>query len=210
MATAPFGRHGRTMNEIARQLGCDWHTVNDAVIAYGTPLVDDPDRIGHGTAVGLDKVLFARQGPLAHPGVVDLDRRCRQRTTARCDRRPLRCRSVPVIRGPAAGMVRADRLGGAGPVRAVAAHLRHRAALGVAGGGPIQLVKLANQRLDELRRRVPSETPGHRRRKHDRLNRPAASSRADERLEDRGRSRLLGLLDAGEPRGEVRTAWHAK
>jgi hypothetical protein len=35
-------------------------------------------------------------------------------------------------------------------------------------------------------------------------------TRADERLDERGRSRLLGLLDAGDPQGEVRTAWHAK
>ncbi len=33
---------------------------------------------------------------------------------------------------------------------------------------------------------------------------------ADERLDDNGRNKLLGLLDAGEPHGEVRTAWHAK
>ena len=35
-------------------------------------------------------------------------------------------------------------------------------------------------------------------------------TRADERLDDRGRTKLLGLLDAGDPRHEVRTAWHAK
>ncbi len=34
--------------------------------------------------------------------------------------------------------------------------------------------------------------------------------RVDERLDDRGRSKLLGLLDAGDPHGEVRAAWHAK
>ena len=33
---------------------------------------------------------------------------------------------------------------------------------------------------------------------------------ADERLDDRGRTKLLGLLDAGDPKGEVRIAWHAK
>lgn len=38
-------------------------TPSTTVIAYGTPLVDDPERIGHVTAVGLDKMLFARQGP---------------------------------------------------------------------------------------------------------------------------------------------------
>jgi len=35
-------------------------------------------------------------------------------------------------------------------------------------------------------------------------------TRADERLTVEGRDKLLGLLDAGDPRGEVRTAWHAK
>jgi hypothetical protein len=35
-------------------------------------------------------------------------------------------------------------------------------------------------------------------------------SKADERLDDHGRSKLLGLLAAGDPRGEVKTAWHAK
>ena len=35
--------------------------------------------------------------------------------------------------------------------------------------------------------------------------------RADRRTEGGdGRAKLLGLLDAGDPRGEVRTAWHAK
>ncbi|MDQ3311199.1 MAG: transposase, partial [Actinomycetota bacterium] len=35
----------------------------DAVVLYGTPLVDDPARFGTVTAVGLDETLFARQGP---------------------------------------------------------------------------------------------------------------------------------------------------
>jgi transposase len=34
----------------------------DAVAAYGTPLVEDPDRIGPVTALGLDETLFARTG----------------------------------------------------------------------------------------------------------------------------------------------------
>ena len=62
-ATRQVGMHGRTVNEVATDLGCDWHTVNDTVIAYGTALVDDdPDRIGEVTALGLDETLFSRQG----------------------------------------------------------------------------------------------------------------------------------------------------
>ncbi len=61
--TEQVGRWGRTVNEVAVELGCDWHTVNDAVIAYGTVLVDDPARIGQPTALGLDETLFYRDGP---------------------------------------------------------------------------------------------------------------------------------------------------
>ncbi len=70
---------------------------------------------------------------------------------------------------------------------------------------------LANQRLDEVRRRVQHETLGHRGHKDDPLFRSRRPlTKADERLDDKGRQKLLGLLDASDPRGEVRTAWHAK
>src|SRR6516165_9336467 len=62
-ATIQVGRHGRTVNEVADDLGCDWHTVMDAVVVYGTPLIDDPHRFGAVDAVGLDETLFARVGP---------------------------------------------------------------------------------------------------------------------------------------------------
>ena len=61
-ATEQVGRHGRSVSEVADDLACDWHTVNDAVIAYGTALVEDPDRIGEPDAVGLDETLYVREG----------------------------------------------------------------------------------------------------------------------------------------------------
>ena len=33
--TEQVGRRARSVNEIAIELGCDWHTVNDAVVRYG-------------------------------------------------------------------------------------------------------------------------------------------------------------------------------
>jgi transposase len=75
---------------------------------------------------------------------------------------------------------------------------------------PFHVVKLANQKLDECRRRVQNETLGHRGRKNDPLSRSRRLlTKADERLDENGRSKLLGLLAAGDPRGEVRLAWHA-
>ena len=34
--TEQVGRRGRPVMDLARELGCDWHTINDTVIAYGT------------------------------------------------------------------------------------------------------------------------------------------------------------------------------
>jgi transposase len=76
---------------------------------------------------------------------------------------------------------------------------------------PFHLVKLANSKLDECRRRVQNETLGHRGHKDDPLYRcRRLLTRADERLAEKGRTKLLGLLEAGDPHGEVRAAWHAK
>jgi transposase len=51
------------VNELAVEFGCAWHTVNDAVLAYGEALVDDdPGRLGEPTALGLDETLFVRLG----------------------------------------------------------------------------------------------------------------------------------------------------
>ena len=52
---------------------------------------------------------------------------------------------------------------------------------------------------------------GHRGRKSDPLYRiRRLLTKADERLEEHGRERLVGLLRAGDPRGEVATTWQAK
>jgi len=50
------GGNGRSVSEIAGDLGCAWHTVNDAVIAYGEALTDnDTHRIGTFSAIRLDE-----------------------------------------------------------------------------------------------------------------------------------------------------------
>jgi transposase len=76
---------------------------------------------------------------------------------------------------------------------------------------PFHVTKLANQKLDECRRRVQNETLGHRGRKDDPLYRARRLlTKAHERLDEHGDTKLAGLLAAGDPRGEVRTTWHAK
>ena len=74
-ATVEVGRNGRTVNEVAAVLGCDWHTVNDAVLAFGKVLIDHPDHFGGVSALGLDKHLFVKAG----------ERRIQHFVTARID-----------------------------------------------------------------------------------------------------------------------------
>jgi hypothetical protein len=174
-ATLQIGRNGRTVNEVARALGCDWHTVNDAVIAYGTPLIEDPARIGAVTAVGLDEVLRPA-GPLAHHAwstTIAHIASYRRRPGPRRDPRPVRRWGVPVVRHPPVGLVRADRLAGARPVRPVAAHLRHDAAPGDPGRRPVPSRKAGQPASRRGPPPGPERDPRPRGRKHDPLDRSA-------------------------------------
>lgn len=76
---------------------------------------------------------------------------------------------------------------------------------------PFHVVKHANSKLDECRRRVQNETLGHRGRKDDpSTGVVACSPRPTRRINNNGREKLLGLFKAGDPKGEVATLWHAK
>ena len=76
---------------------------------------------------------------------------------------------------------------------------------------PFHVLRHANTKLDECRRRVQNETLGHRGRKSDPLYRGRRLlTKAKERLDDKGREKLAGLLRAGDPNGDVATVWEAK
>lgn len=76
---------------------------------------------------------------------------------------------------------------------------------------PFHVVRLANVKLDECRRRVQNETLGHRGRKTDSLYRcRRLLTKAEERLSEKVEASLEGLLRAGDPRGDVATMWQAK
>jgi len=199
--TAQVGRCARSVNEVAVELGCDWHTINDAVIAYGTALVEDPDRIGDVTALGLDEVLFARLGKWRtltwSTQLVDV------RRGQLLDVVPGRNAAGPCAWLAERGEVWCSRVEWAtldlsGPYRRVFDTMTP-AAIQVAD--PFHLVKLANQKLDEVRRRVQNETLGHRGHKGDPLYRSRRLlTKADERRRE-GSHQAHGLVRSG------RSAW---
>ena len=62
-ATEQVGRGGRTISEVAAELGCDWHTVNREIVRWGDALLEaDVSRFGSVEAVGVDETLFWRKG----------------------------------------------------------------------------------------------------------------------------------------------------
>jgi hypothetical protein len=78
-ACRQVGENARPVSQMAEELGVCWWTVMAAVIEYGTPLVEDPGRVGPVTQLGVDETYWLPATPL-HPtlyatGLVDLDRR---------------------------------------------------------------------------------------------------------------------------------------
>ena len=210
-ATRQSGQ-GRPHTDIAAELGCSWHPVNESVRRWGSALLEaDTGRVCDVAALGLDEHLMWRRGRFRAKawatGIVDVGRgqlldivpgRTAQAPTQWLQQRP---------RSWLAG-VRWAVLDLSGPYRAAfdaaAPHAKQVA-------DPFHVVRLANDALDEVRRRVQQQTLGHRGHKEDPLYRARKLLvSASEKITDSGRVRLRGLLDAGDPYGEVRDAWHAK
>ena len=210
-ATRQVGRHGRSVQEVADDLGCDWHTVMDAVELYGTPLIDDPDRFGAVTALGLDETLFCRQGRFRtqcwSTQIVDVRRgQLLDVVPGRDSAEP--CRWLAGRSDDWRAGVEWATLDLSSAYRTVFDTMLPDA---VQVADPFHVVKLANTALDECRRRVQNDTLGHRGRKNDPLYRARRRlTMARERLTGEQHDRLMGLLRAGDPRREVWFAWNAK
>ena len=210
-ATRQVGELARPVAEVARELGVCWWTVMDAVIRHGTPLVDDPGRVGAVRALGVDETSFLsanrHHATIYATGLVDLDARIiidmvlgnsavdLRRWTASVD--PAWLAAISVVATDLAESYRAG----------LSPHLDH--ALRVAD--PFHVVRAANRTLDKVRRRVQQETLQHRGRKQDPLYKIRKLLLAgSERLDQKGHDRMLLGLRAGDPADETLGAWLAK
>ena len=64
---------GRTVSEVAAELTCDGHTINDAVTTYGAALLAaDRKRLNRTSAIGLDETSFLRSGEYGHTSFVTM------------------------------------------------------------------------------------------------------------------------------------------
>ena len=197
---------------MAAELGCDRHTVNRAVAAWGQALpAADAQRVGAVEALGLDETLFGRRGRWRtrrwRTSIVDV-------TAGRLlDIVPGRDAEAPINR--LLNQPQAWRDGINWGVSDLSGAYRRSFDVALPHVGqvadPFHVIRLANNSIDEVRRRTQNDTLGHRGRKGDPLRRARRLLiSAHERLNDHIDAKLRGLLAAGDPRGEVRPARHAE
>jgi transposase len=209
-ATVQVGT-GRTVKEVAGELACDWHTVNDAVTTYGKALLAaDRRRLNKTKAIGLDETSFVRLGgrhadyattvaDVEHHQIIDI----------------LPSRNFVDVAGfidqqPRAWKERISfgALDMSATYAAVYSVILPRAAQVV---DPFHVVSLANRCLDQVRRRVQTEQTGHRGRRDDPLYRARrALLVGEEKLDDKATARLVSLLELGDPNAEVAIAYRVK
>ncbi len=186
-ACRQVGEEARPVTRVAAELGVCWWTVMNAVIEHGTPLVDDPKRIGAVTQLGVDETSFLRanraHATIYATGLVDLRAKV----------------LIDMVEGNAAADLRrwtknADPKWIAG-IKVVATDLAESFRAGLSPeldhatrvADPFHVVRVGNRCLDKVRRRVQNETLGHRGRTDDPLYRIRKLLLAGhERLDDRG------------------------
>lgn len=211
--TRRVGADGDSVAAVARSLGVGWWSVMRAVIELGRPLIDDPDRLAAVTGLGVDEHAWQRANAHRHTryatGVVGF----RPGTPARL---------LEVVQGRS-GKVYADwlaerpqpwrqqiRIAALDPFRGYLNALRAHLPAATHVLDAFHVTALGMKAVDEVRRRVQQSTLGQRGHKGDPLYeiRRLLRRRAD-RLTAEALARLTAGLAAGDPDGELATAWWA-
>lgn len=209
-ATVQVGT-GRTVSEVAAELDCDWHTVNNAVTVYGSALLDaDRKRLTRTRAIGLDETSFVRLNDhhtsyattvcdVEHHQIIDiLPSRNYVDVADYLDKQPKGWKE----------RIAFGALDMSATYAAVYSVILPKAAQVV---DSFHVISLANRALDQIRRRVQNEQTGHRGRRQDPLYRARrALLMGEERLRPAAAQRLASLLQLGDPDAEVAIAYRVK
>ena len=148
------GELARPVSKVAEEFGVCWNTVMGAVEHHGTPLVEDPDRVGPVAKLGVDETSFLSANR-AHrtiyaTGLVDLDGK----------------RVIDMLKGNSAADLRrwtsSQDPAWLGGISVVATDLAESFRSGLSPdldhalrvADPFHVVRIANRMLDQVRRRV--------------------------------------------------------
>lgn len=210
-ATKQVGE-GRTVLEVAHELDCDWHTVNDAVTTYGKALLKaDRKRLNKTTAIGLDETNFIRLGSKGHSDyattVADVEN---HQIIEILPSRKYAEVARWLHKQPQGWKERIEfgALDMSNEYAAVYTVVLPRAKQVV---DRFHAIALANRCLDNIRRRVQTQQQGHRGRRDDPLYRARRLLlTAEEDLDIDKAERLRSLLELGDPNAEVAIAYRIK
>jgi transposase len=200
------------VQEVADELACDWHTVNDAVCAYGEALLAaDRKRLNRTSAIGLDETSFVRLSAkrqtdyattvadVEHHQIIEILPSRHFVDVARwLDKQP----------GSWKERIRYGALDMSNAYAAVYSVVLPEVDQVV---DPFHVIALANRALDTIRRRVQHEQGGRR----NKATNPLYRARhlllmGEERLAPDTAERLRSLLELGDPDAEVALAHRIK
>ena len=208
------GQDAAPISGVATDFGVTWKTVEDAVEDYGRPLVDDPARLEGVQALGVDETSFmaaTAETPTRYvTSIVDITNN--------------KARLLDVIDGRDAAGVQhwLDHRPGTwlDKIDVCATDAARSYTRGLVDGGlgaatfvldRFHAIRLGNDAVDDVRRRVQRETTGHRGRRDDPLYRvrKLLLTRYD-RLVDAAEDRLADAFERADPYGEVAVTWVAR
>lgn len=209
------GQDAAAVSQLAADLGVGWGTVMRAVWEYGQKVLDEQWLHANVRVLGLDETAFlaatATSPTRFVTGLVDL---------RPADGGPARL--LDVVEGRS-GQVVANWLADRGqdwcdrvqvaaldPFRGYERALRRGLGEATVVLDAFHAVRLAQDAVDQVRRRVQQQTLGHRGRKGDPLYRiRRVLLRGAENLTARSYGRMLAGLDSGDPDGHVAATWIA-
>jgi transposase len=204
------GQDGHSVAQVAAEFGVSWATVMAAVREYGTPLIDNPDRLAGVTALGVDETAFLAANGKHHTvfvtGMVDVTG-SRLLDVVQGRSATVLCQWIAAQPQPWRDGITVAALD---PFRGYATALRTSLPYATRVLDAFHVTRLGFAAVDDVRRRVQQESTGHRGRKHDPLYRiRRVLRRGHENLTDIAWDRLLTGLDVGDVDGQVAAAWIA-
>jgi transposase len=205
------GQDGDTVAKVAAQFGVGWQAIMNAIIEYGTPLVDDPARLDGVTRLGVDETAFlsanACHATLFATGIVDLTGAARLLDIV--EGRSGKALSDWVSERDPSWRERIE-VAALDPFRGYATALSSSLPAAIRVLDAFHVTRLGFAAVDDVRRRVQQESTGHRGRKHDPLFciRRLLRRRFD-RLSERAWARILAGLEAGDVDQQIGLTWIA-
>lgn len=205
---------GDTIARLAEKLQCDWHTIDRAISLYGNALLEaDTERIRHTQAIGLDETAFLSHRGNNYQGTHYVTTICDTVNNTVVDIAPSRKKDdvVDMLKSFPEEWLEGIKFG----TLDLSPTYRAVYALALPGviriADPFHVIKLANSRLDEIRRRIQWETTGHRGRKDD----PLYTIRRRlltglEKLSEKSLARVESALELGDPDGTLCMSWRVK